>query len=45
MSDDPVQRRYCLGISSIPPVEEVDGEGPAEAEIEYEHEGEEPPEP
>ena len=45
MSDEPVPRRYCLGISSIPPVDDADGEWPAEAEVEHEHEDEEPPEP
>jgi len=43
MSDEPAQRRYSLGISSIPPVDEADGERPAEVEVE--HEDEEPPEP
>jgi len=26
MSDDPVPRRYCLGVSSIPPVDEREDE-------------------
>ena len=45
MSDEPVPRRYSLGISSIPPVEETDSERSADAEVEVEHEDEEPPEP
>jgi len=40
MSNEPVPRRYRLGISSIPPVDEADDERP----VEVEHEDEEPPE-